>query len=84
MMNNVFKYKIRHMLEVYREDMTIKTDFDVDQTVDMIEVFAKVRKHNMRLNPKKCMFGVWSGKFLNYYLVNWGIEANLDKCWSFM
>lgn len=34
----------------------------------------------MRLNPKKCTFGVRAGKFLGFYLTEWGIEANPDKC----
>ena len=33
----------------------------------------------MKLNPKKCTFGVWSGKFLGYMIDQRGIEANPDK-----
>jgi len=42
----------------------------------------------MKLNPKKCVFGVRLGKFLGFMISNWGIgfmisyqgiEANLRK-----
>ena len=47
---------------------------------DLEEVFVKVRKYNLRLNPEKCVFGVKGGKFLGFMLNNRGIEANPDKC----
>lgn len=34
----------------------------------------------MRLNPKKCVFGVKGGKFLGFMLTHRGIHVNLDKC----
>lgn len=34
----------------------------------------------MRLNPKKCTFGVQTGKFLGFMLTSQRIKANLDKC----
>jgi len=34
----------------------------------------------MRLNPKKCTFGVEGGKFLGFMLTHWGIKANSEKC----
>ena len=33
----------------------------------------------MKLNPSKCVFGVSSGKFLDFMVSQWGVEANLDK-----
>ena len=33
----------------------------------------------MKLNPSKCAFGVYSGKFLGFMVSHRGIEANLDK-----
>ena len=37
----------------------------------------------MRFNPEKCTFGVKVGKSIGFYLTEWGIEANLDKCRAF-
>jgi len=51
---------------------------------DLEEVFARIRKYNICLNPEKCVFGVRRGKFLGFMLTNRGIEANLDKCEAIM
>lgn len=40
------------------------------------------RKHNLRLNLKKCIFRVQGGKFLGFMLTHRGIEANPEKCTS--
>jgi hypothetical protein len=46
-------------------------------------VFEQTGKYNMRLNPEKCTFGVQAGKFLGFYLIERGIDTNLDKCQTF-
>ena len=43
-------------------------------------MFATIAKYRLKLNPKKCVFGVEAGKFLGFMLTEWGIEANPDKC----
>ena len=30
------------------------------------ETFATFKQYQMRLNPRKCVFGIASGKFLNF------------------
>jgi len=42
-------------------------------------MFEILRAFNMKLNPKKCIFGVRSGKFLDFMISHCGIEANPDK-----
>lgn len=59
--------------------MIVKTKTDANHIVDRTEVFEEVRKHNMRLNPKKCTLGVRAGKYHGFYLIERGIEANPDK-----
>lgn len=76
MINKVFKSQIGRMLEVYMDDMIVKTKTDVDHIADLAEIFGEVRKHNMRHNPEKCTFGMRVGKFLGFYLTERGIEAN--------
>nr|KYP56118.1 Retrovirus-related Pol polyprotein from transposon 412 family [Cajanus cajan] len=60
--------------------MVVKTTSTIDHATDLAEVFAQVRKHNMRLNPEKCVFGVQGGKFLGFMITSRGIEANPEKC----
>ena len=80
MMNKVFRNQIGDMLEVYMDDMIVKSRADTDHAAHLREVFAQARQCKMRFNPEKCMFGVKAGKFLGFYLTERGIEANLDNC----
>ena len=79
MMNKVFK-EIRDMLEVYIDDMIVKSVEESQHRCHLEKVFARAHQYNMRLNPEKCTFGVKVGKFLGIYITNGGIEANPDKC----
>nr|KYP59574.1 Retrotransposable element Tf2 [Cajanus cajan] len=60
--------------------MVVKTTSAIDHATDLAEVFAQDRKHNMRLNLEKCVFGVQGGKFLGFMITSRGIEANSEKC----
>jgi hypothetical protein len=81
MMNKVYDKKIQgDILEVYMDDMIVKSKEEIDHVDHLKRVFEQTRKYNMRLNPEKCTFGVQAGKFLGFYLIERGIEANCDKC----
>nr|KYP44401.1 Transposon Ty3-I Gag-Pol polyprotein [Cajanus cajan] len=80
LMNKVFQHQIGKNMEVYVDDMVVKSR-NIDQHVtDLSEVFQQLRNYDMRLNPEKCVFGVSGGKFLGFMLSARGIEANPDKC----
>ncbi|CAJ2673122.1 unnamed protein product [Trifolium pratense] len=83
MMNKVFRGQIGDMLEVYMDDMIVKSPEELDHVVHLRKVFEQARKYNMRFNPEKCTFRVRAGKFLGCYLTERGIEANPDKCRAF-
>ncbi|XP_056682828.1 uncharacterized protein [Spinacia oleracea] len=59
--------------------MIVKSKQKKDHLDDLRETFETVRTYQMRLNPKKCIFGVSSGKFLGFLIDERGIEANPDK-----
>nr|KYP74438.1 Transposon Ty3-I Gag-Pol polyprotein [Cajanus cajan] len=80
LMDKVFANQIGRNLEVYVDDMVIKTKSPENHVRDLEEIFNEIRKHNMRLNPEKCVFGVHGGKFLGFMITCRGIEANTDKC----
>jgi len=84
MMNKVYdKALLGDILEVYMDDMIVKSQQEVDHATHLKRVFKQTLKYNMRLNPEKCTFGVQAGKFLRFYLTERGIEANPDKCRAF-
>ncbi|GAU24562.1 hypothetical protein TSUD_149030 [Trifolium subterraneum] len=80
LMDRVFQKQIGKNLEVYIDDMVVKTAKEGDQDGDLEEILKEVRRYNMRLNPAKCSFGVQAGKFLGFMLTSRGIEANPEKC----
>jgi len=46
---------------------------------DLGEMFEVLREYQMKPNPQKCNFGVYSGKFLGYIVSEKGIEANPEQ-----
>ena len=80
MMSRVFEDQIGKILEVYIDDMIVKTPEDKDPVADLQETFQQLRRYDLRLNPNKCTFGVEVGKFLGFMLTSRGIEVNPDKC----
>ena len=64
---------------VYVDDMLVKSKACPRHADDLEECFEVVRRYRMKLNPKKCTFGVKSGKFLGFIVSQRGIEANPRK-----
>uniref|UniRef100_A0A2N9FF19 Integrase catalytic domain-containing protein n=1 Tax=Fagus sylvatica TaxID=28930 RepID=A0A2N9FF19_FAGSY len=75
----LFCYKIGRNVEVYVDDMLVKTKDEVNYLEDLKETFETLRRYRMKLNPSKCVFGVSSGKFLGFMVSQRGIEANPEK-----
>ena len=66
-------------MEVYIDDMLIKSVKAELHVAHLAEVFQILRNYNMKLNPAKCAFGVSAGKFLGFIVNSRGIKANPDK-----
>ncbi|KAI0520318.1 hypothetical protein KFK09_007790 [Dendrobium nobile] len=79
LMNKIFKDLIGRTMEVYVDDMLVKSLEKSQHISDLERCFSLLRFYNMRLNPAKCAFGVTSGKFLGFMVTHRGIEANPEK-----
>ena len=79
LVNHMFYPQIGRNVEVYVNDMLVKSLDEERHMDDLQETFDTFRRHQMKLNPNKCAFGVSSGKFLGFMVSQRGIEANLDK-----
>uniref|UniRef100_A0A2N9INV2 Uncharacterized protein n=1 Tax=Fagus sylvatica TaxID=28930 RepID=A0A2N9INV2_FAGSY len=79
LVNKMFHDQIGRNVEVYVDDMLVKSKENEDHLTDLKETFQALRTYNMKLNPEKCAFGVSSGKFLGFMVSQRGIEANPDK-----
>ncbi|GJZ46271.1 reverse transcriptase domain-containing protein [Tanacetum coccineum] len=74
-----FQSQIGRNLEAYVDDMVIKSNDEKVLIADIVETFDNLWRINMKLNPKKCSFGVEEGKFLGYVVTSEGIWANPKK-----
>ena len=79
LVNKLFKDQIGRNMELYVDDMLVKSWTQEQFIADLREIFDVFRSSRMRLNPKKCTFGVRSGKFLGYMIFKEGVRANPDK-----
>ena len=66
-------------IEVYIDDMVVKSKVVSEHVEDHGNIFEILRKHKLRLNASKCSFSVGSGKFLGYMVTHRGIEVNPDQ-----
>uniref|UniRef100_A0A803Q709 Reverse transcriptase domain-containing protein n=1 Tax=Cannabis sativa TaxID=3483 RepID=A0A803Q709_CANSA len=77
--NKIFTNQFRRNMEVYMNDVLVKSKKARDLIKDLDETFTTLMKYQMKLNPAKCIFGNLSGKFLGFIVNERGIEANLEK-----
>ena len=66
LMNKMFAPQIGRNVQVYVDDMLVKSRWEEDHLKDLKETFDTLRSYNMKLNPGKCAFGVMAGKFLGF------------------
>ena len=66
-------------VQVYVDDIVIKTKKEATLLDDLRETFAALKKYHIKLNPTKCVFGVPAGQLLGYLVSARGIEANPEK-----
>ena len=79
LVNKIFKEQIGRNMEVYVDDMLVKSRSSENHVADLEKIFGALRKYRMKLNPTKCAFGVTSKKFLGFMVSGHGIEANPEK-----
>ncbi|KAK4388839.1 Transposon Ty3-G Gag-Pol polyprotein [Sesamum angolense] len=79
LVNHMFQNQIGRNMEVYIDDMLVKSEKEQDHIKDLEECFQILTTFGMKLNPAKCTFGVRGGRFLGYMISERGIEANPEK-----
>ena len=78
-MTTIFHDMMHKEVEVYVDDVIIKSKTQVDHVYDLRKFFERLRKYNLKLNPAKCAFGVPSGKLLGFIISRRGIELDPAK-----
>ena len=79
MMTKMFEPQLGKSIEIYIDDMVVKSKVVSEHVGDLGNIFEILRKHKLHLNASKCFFGMGFGKFLGYMVTHWGIEVNLDQ-----
>ena len=66
-------------MEVYIDDMLVKSKQRLDHVAHLQEAFELLRAYGMKLNLLKCAFEVSASLFLGFMVTQRGIEANLAQ-----
>ena len=79
MMTRMFKPQLGKNIEIYVDDMVVKSNVVSGHLGDLGGIFDVMKRHKLRLNASKCSFGMGSSKFLGYMITHRGIEVNHDQ-----
>ena len=79
LVNIMFKEQVGKTMEVYIDDMLVKSKVASDHVAHLVDMFKILRTYRMKLNPFKCAFGVACGNFFGFMVNQRGIKANPEK-----
>ena len=63
-MNDIFHDMLGHHIEVYINDIVVKSKRASEHVDHLRKLFEMMRHHHLKLNPLKCAFGVRAGNFV--------------------
>ena len=78
-MNAIFHDMIGHHIEVYIDDIVVKSKKASDHVIHLRKNFERMRIYHLKLNPLKCAFGVQAGNFLEFLVHQRGVEIDKYK-----
>ncbi|KAG7559607.1 Ribonuclease H-like superfamily [Arabidopsis thaliana x Arabidopsis arenosa] len=84
LVNMMFKDLLGKTMEVYIDDMLVKSISSTSHIEHLEQCFAILNEFGMKLNLTKCTFAVPSGEFLGYIVTERGIEANPRQLNAFL
>ena len=71
-MSLIFGDMLHKQVENYVDDLKVEEKNPFKHLLHLRQVFERCRKHNLRMNPSKCAFGVSLGKFLGVFYPSQG------------
>jgi hypothetical protein len=78
-MNLIFHELLGNTMEVYIDDIVVKSAEFSSHIADLRKAFDKMCRYGLKMNPCKCAFGVSAGKFLVFIIHEHGIEIDPDQ-----
>ena len=79
LMTKIFKPLIGRTVEVYIDNIVVKSETQDEPVQHLEETFCPMRAYNMKLYPAKCAFGISAGKFLGFMVTQRRIEVNPNQ-----
>ncbi|KAL0437552.1 UNVERIFIED_CONTAM: Retrovirus-related Pol polyprotein from transposon [Sesamum radiatum] len=76
LVDKIFRPQIGRNVEVYADNMLVKSKKGEEHVKDLEETFSILRQYKLKLNPAKCAFRVRGGRFLGFMVTQRGIEVN--------
>ena len=73
-MNYIFYKLIDRIVEIYIDDVMVKSKGYKEHLANLRETLECTRKYGLKMNPNKCAFGVSAGQFLGFMVHERGIE----------
>ncbi|KAM1720612.1 hypothetical protein ACFX12_022252 [Malus domestica] len=83
-MNAIFHDLIGHNMEVYIDDIMVKSKTEEQHLIDLRQALTRMRIHKLNMNPKKCAFGVRADNFLGFLVHQRGVEVDKNKSRAIM
>ena len=77
--NYIFHDLIGKLVEIYIDDVVVKSTSAGGHLEDLRQVLERTRKFGLKMNPKKCAFGVSASQFLGFLVHERGIEIGLKS-----
>jgi hypothetical protein len=75
-MNLIFHELLDIIVEVYIDDIVIKSASLDSHLADLHLAFEKMRQYGLKMNSLKCVFGVSASKFLGFIIHEYGIKID--------
>ena len=79
LMNRMFKRQLVNTMEVYIDDMLVKSRRSEDHLTDLGDTFSTLREYRLKMNAAKYVFEVGFEKFLGYLVSRRGVKANSEQ-----
>lgn len=79
LMNHVFQYQIGKNVEVYVDNIKVKSQQAAQHAEDLEQILRLLDQYQIKLNPEKCVFGVKAGKSLGFMISHRRIETKPEK-----
>jgi hypothetical protein len=78
-MNYIFHDLIDKLVEIYIDDVVVKSASVEGHLGDVRQVLERTRRFGLKMNPKKCAFIVLASQFLSFSVYKRGIEIGLKS-----